>query len=419
MRGKLIIAGVVLIGIMISLFLGLGNLFTKEKKFEKFFTVSPNSYKPYDCKFFYDELKKNAGGGFSESNVRFDESGLGNIETYHNTYMIVSPNFYPSGNDIHHIKTFASKGNNVFICAFGLTSEVIDSLYFSTRSEEANVSYPPLLLESRWNINWQNEDSTTTQYNLWGHKPTTAVLDSIFLLSNNLVTDIDTVITDNQNSIQMLEITCGLGRIFLCNNPILFSNYFLLYKDNYTLFNKLADKIKLAENNIIWDDFYRRVNNPDGSISNSSGIGQSEVMRVIFEHPPLVWAFYTFIAGALLFMLIYYRRIQRAVPVYSTPKNNSEAYINVVSGLYWQQQNHKSIADKIITQFFEYLVHNFQIHSKDFQEAELEKISQKTGRTLPKVKEVFDEISFVKSHDEIGKQHLMNLYQKINSFYQA
>lgn len=414
MKKNLVIAGIVLVGIVIFLFYRL-NSSSSDKKFEKFFTVSPNSYRPYDCKFFYDELKQNAGGGFSENKQSFDLTGYSSVEGANNTYMVVSPNFYPTSYAINHLKAFASKGNNVFICAFSLTTELIDSLYTSKQLNELNVLFPPFLEESRWSINWKDEDSTITSYPLWGHKPTTAILDSIYLPGNDLITDIDTVITDDKNNIQMLEIECGYGRIFLCNNPILLSNYFLLYKDNYTLFNKVADKINLADNNIIWDDYYRTVNSPD----SSAGIGRSEVLRVIFQNPPLVWAFYTFLAGIALFLLIYYRRIQKAIPIYSTPKNNSEAYITVVSDLYWQQQNHKSIADKIIAQFFEYLTHNFHIHTKNFQESELEKISLKTGRSLQSIREIFDEITSIKSQDEITKQSLMNIYQKINSFYQA
>jgi hypothetical protein len=89
-----------------------------------------------------------------------------------------------------------------------------------------------------------------------------------------------------------------------------------------------------------------------------------------------------------------------------------------VSGLYWDQQNHKSIADKIISQFFEHLSTNFHLNPKDFHESELDKISQKTGQSLAKVKSVFQEINHVKSQEEISKQNLVSLYQKINSFYQ-
>jgi hypothetical protein len=414
MKGNLLIAGIILVGIVIFLIFGLDLFSSKEKKFDKFFTVSPNSYRPYDCKFFYDELKRNAGGGFIENKLRFDISGYNNLESADNTYIIVVPNFYPTGEAIHQLKKFAAKGNKVFISTYGLTTEFIDSLYNSPKSDELGTGYPPFLAESRWSITWK-EDSLSTQYSLWGHKPSTALLDSISLTNNDLIRDIDTLIVDNDNKIQMLELTCGYGRIILCNNPILISNYFLLYKDNYTLFNKIADKINLADNNIIWDDYYRTMKD-NGS---DSGIGRSEVFRVIFKNPPLIWAFYTFLAGILLFFFIYYKRIQRPIPIYNTPKNNSEAYINVVSGLYWQQQNHKSIADKIIAQFFEYLTHHYHIHTKDFQESELQKISLKTGRSSESIRAIFDEISTIKSQEEITKQSLINIYQKINTFYQA
>jgi len=412
MTKKLLIIVSVLIGIVIFLIFGLGRFFDNNQKFDKFFTVSRDSYKPYDCKFFYDELKRNTGGDFSEIKVSFENSSYGLFGTLKSSYVVVSPYFYPSATDINHLKNFASKGNHVFIASFSLSAEFIDSLYYTPSSHEMSVAFPPDLKESRWGINWKGAAGADTTYRLWGHKPTTAVMDSIFLLGNNAITAIDTLVTDDAGKIQMLEITCGQGRIFLCNNPILISNYFLLYKNNYSLFNKIADKINLAESNVIWDDYYHNVN------ANKSEIGKSKVLEVISKNPPLEWAFYTFIAAVLLFILIYYRRIQKPIPVYVMPKNNSETYINTVSGLYWQQQNHKSIADKVIAQFFEYLLHNYQIHLKDFQETELEKISLKTGRSKESVREIFEEINSVRSQEAISKQSLMHLYQKINSFYQ-
>ncbi len=409
-----IIAGILVVMMLIFLFYGLSQKSKTNKVFDKTFTVSSTSYKPYDTKFFYDEIKKNASG-FEEKKVSIENSGLLGFEGA-SIYMVVSPQFYPTSEDIHQLKNYASNGNTAFICSFGLSTELIDSLYYSTKSDEVDIGFPPYMNEMKWHINWKEDDSTS-RFSFPGHKPQVAVLDSIYLKSNDAVTQIDTLIVDEKNQIMMLEITCGEGRIFLCNNPILLSNYFLLNKNNYTFFNKIAQKINLSDSFVIWDDYYRTVRFDTNDERKKAG--KSAVLKVIFEHPPLLWAFYTFIAGILLFTLIYYRRIQKEVPIYASLKNNSEAYINVVSGLYWEQQNHKSIADKVITQFFDYLLSNFHIHHKDFQENELQKISQKTGRSLKLVQEIFEEISFVKSEEEIKKQVLINLYQKINSFYQG
>lgn len=417
MNKRLLIIGALLVGIVLFLFFGLGRKKAKVNKvFDKTFNVSSTSYKPYDCKFFYDKVKKLAANGFEERKIAFYTDYYDEGKT---TYMVVSPYFYPSSESINQLKNFAASGNNVFICAYGLSSELADSLFFSTRSDEINIGFPPYLEETKWNINWHNADSTT-QYTYPGHKPYVAVLDSLYLLSNNAVTDIDTLITDDQKKIQMLEITCGNGKIFLCNNPILVSNYFLLHKNNYTFFNKISNKLELSNTHVVWDDYYRSKRYSDASDdqNQSNKAGESAVLKVIFQNQALRWAFYTFIAGIALFILIYYRRIQKEVPIYTSLKNNSEAYINVVSGLYWDQQNHKSIADKIISQFFDYLSNTFHIHPKDFQESELQKISQKTGRSLQSIKDIFNEIAHVKAQEEISKQNLNSLYQKINSFYQ-
>ncbi|UTA69559.1 DUF4350 domain-containing protein [Emticicia sp. 21SJ11W-3] len=412
MTKKLFITGAILIVGAILIIFGISRLSARSKKFDKFFTVSPHSYRPYDCKFFYDELVRNSGGRFTENDLSFENSNYGILGTARNSYVVVSPYFYPSGKDIHQLKNFAGRGNTVFIAAYSLSTELIDSLYYSPHSDMVGLLFPPALKESRWYINWHEQNNTTTPYYLWGHKPATAVLDSVFLLGENSVTAIDTLITDETGQIQMLELTCGEGRIFLSSNPILLSNYFLLYKNNYTLFNKIAEKINLKENNIIWDNYYN--SKPDEKLN----IGKSKVLEVIFKNTPLVWAFYTFLAAILLFILIYYRRIQKPVPVYVMPRNTSETYIQTVSGLYWQQQNHKSIADKVIAQFFEYLLQNYQLHQKDFQEATLEKISRKTGRSQQVINEVYEAVGSVRSQDVISKESLINLYQKINSFYQ-
>ena len=418
MRNKLLIIGALLVGVILILVFGLGQKSTKPKQvFDKTFNVSSTSYKPYDNKFFYDKTKKLATNGFEERKTSFE-----NVDYYDEsttTYMVVSPYFYPTGEAIHQIKNFATAGNTVFICAYSFSPELVDSLYFSTRSDEAFIHFPPNLTENPWRINWKSADSTAS-FRYPGHQPNVGVLDSIYLKNNDVITQIDTLVVDNYRQIQLLEMTCGEGKILLCNNPILVSNYFLLHKTNYQFFNKIAQKLDLTNNFVVWDDYYRTIRSGDANQSNDQppSAGESAVMKVIMQNQALRWAFYTFIFGIALFVLVYYRRIQKEIPIYASLKNNSEAYINVVSGLYWDQQNHKSIADKIINQFFDYLSSNFHINSKDFQENELEKISQKTGRNLQLTKGIFKEISFVKSAEAINKQNLMNLYQKINLFYQ-
>jgi hypothetical protein len=413
MNKRLLIIGALLVGVVLFLFFGLGRKKRETNKvFDKSFNVSAISYKPYDCKFFYDEVKKLAKSKFEERKTAFS---FDFYKEEKSTYMVVSPYFYPNTESIHQLKNFAQQGNTVFICAFSLSTELADSLFFSTRSDEINIGFPPYLEEKKWSISW-HENQDITPYKFPGHQPNVAVLDSIYLLGNNAITDIDTLITDNQNKIQMLKMTCGEGQFFLCNNPILLSNYFLLHKNNYTFFNKVAQKINLQDNHIIWDDYYKNVRSSDSD--DQPKVGESAVMKVIMQNQSLRWAFYTFLLGLASFFLIYYRRIQKEVPIYTSLKNNSEAYINVVSGLYWDQQNHKSIADKIISQFFEHLSTNFHLNPKDFHESELEKISQKTGQSLAKIKVIFQEINQVKLQEEISKQNLISLYQKINSFYQ-
>ncbi|MCU0326240.1 MAG: DUF4350 domain-containing protein [Spirosomaceae bacterium] len=413
MKSRILIFGALLVVIVALLVWVFGTNDSKpKKKFDKTFSVSSNSFKPYDTKFFYDEIKVYAGDGFRETYSPISELGFDSFDTNNNVYMVVSPYFYPNSSDINELKNFASYGNTVFISAYEISEEFLDSLYFTPRNEEYYPRFPPVLSDTRWKINWIEND-TITQFGFPGHLPARMTIDSVYLLSNNAVSKIDTLITDDFNQIQMLEATCGEGKIFVCNNPILMSNYFLLHKNNYALFNKIAQKIELRSSHVLWDEYYRTIKKKRNPFERD----RNEVLKVIMENPPLKWAFYTFLVGISLFILIYLRRIQKAVPIQKSLKNNSEEYINVVSGLYWQQQNHKSIGDKIIGQFFEYLMVHFHINAKEFTEGDLHKISQKTGHNIETIKAIFGDINFVKSSEEIDKQVLISLYQKINAFY--
>ncbi|MFN3851429.1 MAG: DUF4350 domain-containing protein [Spirosomataceae bacterium] len=413
MKSRILIFGALLVVIVALLVWVLGSNDTKpKKKFDKTFSVSSTSFKPYDTKFFYDEVRIYAGDGFRETNNPISELELNSFDTNNNIYMVVSPYFYPNSGDINELKNFVSYGNTAFISAYAISEEFLDSLYFTPRNEDYYPRFPPVLTDLKWSINWIEND-TTTQFSFPGHNPATFTIDSVYLLSNNIVTEIDTLITNNFNQIQMLEVTCGEGKIIVCNNPILMSNYFLLHKNNYAFFNKIAQKIDLKNSHVLWDEYYRNIKKKRNPFERD----RNEVLKVIMENPPLKWAFYTFLVGISLFILIYLRRIQKAVPIQKSLKNNSEEYINVVSGLYWQHQNHKSIGDKIIGQFFEYLMTHFHINAKEFTEGDLHKISQKTGHNIDTIKEIFEDINFVKSSEEINKQVLINLYQKIDAFY--
>ncbi len=402
----------------------------EEKVFDARVTVRTTSYKPYDIKFFYDEVKK-VGKGYEEAKYS-PKTGTflttKNVDSMY-TYFVVSPQFYPTSREINHIKTYAGRGNNVFISSFSFSDEFIDSLYFrGNKTSQMPHYFPPIMYNKNLEVMWKDYD-LQIPFKYTGQSPITAKLNEFNLYSGNAIKSVDTLITRSDGDIQLVRFECGYGNIYVSNNPILLSNYFLLQKKNYKFFNLLSDKLNLENSYILWDDYFRKVysiptaegsdNSNDFESSNNTNeeVGDTSFFKIINENRSLKWAFYTFLVGIALFFLNFFRRIQKPIPIQQSLKNNSEAYINVVGGLYWQQQNHKSIAEKIISQFFEYLSNSFHLQSKDFLEGDLNKISQKTGRRIGVLKDIQNSIQFIRTNDEIEQQNLINLYQKVNDFY--
>lgn len=409
--------------IVILLIFSFGLLIISCKKtiFETRFRLSKTSKRPYDIKFFYDKVQQSSIE-LHEITASLKNGILDELnDSTNNIYMIVSPQFYPNANEIYRIKYFASKGQTVFISSFNFSDELIDSLYYRSEKVNMNLGFPPHLTRKSWHINYKEYDGNVTEYKYPGHFPVISNFKSIHEFSNNTTSNIDTLITDSFKNNVMLRINCGNGLIYLCNNPIIFSNYFLLHKKNYQFFNQIASELNLENSHVYWDDYFRKrtriPQNDDSEDYDENDPGDTRFFEVISENPPLSWAFYTFLIAVVLFVLNYFRRIQMPVPVQKSLKNNTEAYINVVSGLYWQKQNHKLIAEKIIHQFFEYLSSQYHIYSKDFVESEIPKISQKTGRSVRLLKEINNSIEFVRNSKEIEQHSLINLYHKVNEFY--
>ncbi len=406
---KILLSGVV-VAAMLYLIIAIGGAwFSSVKIFDKQFSVSPTSYKPYDIKFFHDQIEKKASRGFSTNEEALNDNMMTDDEA-DNLLMVVSPYFLPSEQEIVALKNYVSSGNYAFVSAFSISSNFLDSLFYMPRSYVFSNNFPPYLQANSLTISWL-PIKTRTQYNYLGHSPVLMPLDSITLYNNSQVTAIDTLIWDKQNGIQLLELTCGKGKLFLSHNPIILSNYFLLHKDNYRLFNQIAQRIELADRYVVWDNHYRNV------VRQGAGaqVGESKFMEIMHKYPPLTWAFYTFLAAILLFILSNFRRTQAAVAVVPAHKNQSLAFVNVISELYWQKQNYKAIADKIIAHFYEYMSVQYRINIKDFRAENAEKIAQKTGKDILSIKQLIDLINAIESREKIEKQDLYNLYKGLNT----
>lgn len=406
-----------------NLLLGLLVVFTiyacNNRRFSTYFTMSTTSYKPYDNKFFYDELKK-LDDGFVENSVSLNAYGIdGWDENQYDTnsaFVFMLPRFHPNENEVKALKEFVSQGNIALLFSYSFNSTLRDSLFYHVDNSNGFHNYfIPDLKRGDYRFSWKNAvDSSLNGKEHWfpGHTPLSTPLDSVYELSNNAVSKIEPLLVHDDGVPLLLKMTCGKGEIYYCNSPMMFTNYFLLHKKNYRFFNEFIHETEIDSRHIIWDEYYRKQKSPE-----NEGSTLARVLGIIHQYPPLKWAFYTFLVGLGLFVSIYYRRTLKQVAVIPPLKNSALGFTNVLSNLYWNRQDHAAIAHKIVQHLHEYLYTKFQIYNKDVTLENLLKITQKTNVDELVIKDILRQIEQLNNGIEVDKDFLSSLYTNTQKLY--
>ncbi|SOE21149.1 hypothetical protein SAMN06298216_1622 [Spirosomataceae bacterium TFI 002] len=415
-----------------------------KSKFNKSFSLSINSTNPYDIKFFYDQLTKDSTQNFyfMESSWYFDQSLDGEyrgeddieyevdslmlpVDSSHfsdvttnerETYVVVSRYFEPEGKEIQAIKDYVAQGNIAFVSSFFIGTEFKDSLLYFVDNDFARSSFPPFLMPDTLRVNWLG-DSTVTPFLYPGHVPIVPALDSATLFSDTKgyrVSSFDTLMLDDRKLPIILRLNVGKGRLYLCSNPIVLSNYFLLHKENYRLANLLYEELELANRNLLWDKYYNSL-----SKKRNEADSESQLWKIINQYPGFKWAFYTLLVGALLYFMMYSRRIVQEVPILPKNKNNAKAYIRTLAGVYWQRGDDNSIAHKLFHQFYEYLYMQHQINASEVKEENIDRICSKIGKSPEAFRNVLNALQDYNGSKKINKEQLNRYYKYLSIFYQS
>jgi hypothetical protein len=286
---------------------------------------------------------------------------------------------------------YAGAGNQVFISAFGIIGSLADSLRINTHRT------------------FFNEDSTGINFNLPEVK---AEKDYHFSRGNfeNYFSEFDTSLVqvlgiNNNGKANFIRIKYGEGNFFLNTVPLAFTNYSLLYSGNEEYVYRALSH--LPSQKTLWDDYYKT-----GNIYTSSAL------QYILSQDSLKWAYYLLLGTVVLFIFFYGRRKQRIIPVVEPLKNTTLEFVQTVGNLYYQQKNHKNIAEKKVSYFLDYIRSKYFIKSINIDEVTLKMISEKSSVAMAKLRSIFREIEKIKSSKKISEEDLININYQIEKFYE-
>jgi hypothetical protein len=275
-----------------------------------------------------------------------------------------------------------------------LTRELADTLHLK------RSSVVDLLDNDSTYINFLNPALQRQQ----GYTFTRTMIDDYFI-------DFDTanaVVLGENNShrANFLQLNIGEGKIFIHANPVVFTNYFMLHHNNDSYTSKVLSYLPADVSKIYWDEYYKL-----------GPLGASTPLRFFLSNIYLLWALRLSLIGILVFVFFEMKRRQRIIPVIKPLRNTTMAFIRTVASVYFQEKDNKSIGEKKITYFLEFIRNRYYLQTNLLDDQFIDQLTRKSGMNENELQQLVKLIAEVQSAQKVSDSFLMMLNQKIDQFY--
>jgi hypothetical protein len=378
--------------------------------FALFIIVKVLSPKQYDWSVTYSHEDKNPYGGYA-------------------LYQLM-PSLFP-GNKIEHsyetiyeIKDSLKRSGNIFIVASWLripeedTKAILKHVvgggvafiaahnYWGTLRDTLNISTTDYFFEQN---NFLNRKDTSYLRFVNPQFDTTKRYyykrDNIHNYFNDFDTSHCTIIARNDLGEPIaLKVQWGKGYLVLCSTPMTLTNIYLLSAENHEFVSGMLSYI--PNETLQWTEYYHL------------GRNESQTpLRFILTTEPLRWAYYLTILSVLAFMIFEMKRKQRVIPVITPLGNTTVQFVSTIGNLYYQNKEHRNIAEKKILFLFEQIRSRYFISTGKIDRSFIETVSKKSGKAEQEVKQLFELIETIRSKDQISAEMLMKLNERIEKFY--
>lgn len=323
-------------------------------------------------------------------------------------YFLVTKNLILTTDEVNAMVEYVKSGNDLFISADYVDEKLLEAIYCTVSRKDEITSEVNGKMHDTWVSMFYGNDFNTQKY--------TYYYFPFLNYFNSYDPSITRVLGVNElNLPNYIVIFSGNGRLYLHLAPRIFSNYFLLTKNNYHYFENATAYLRFNPQYVYWDEYYKEFS----STRNKNNLNQDDnfsSFQVIRQNPPLLWAFYIALAGILLFVLFNVKRKQRKIEITEPNKNTTVEFTETVGRLYLQHKSNRNISEKIITYFYEYLRKKYFINTSVINTDFINSLSGKSGVDKKETLELFETIKQVQQKEEVTDEELLKLNLKIENF---
>lgn len=228
-----------------------------------------------------------------------------------------------------YLKSYIEEGNT----AFFIQSEYNDS-FLELFGLEQSYSY---------DINWESQEPNTilelsnTQLTKQKFTIRNKNYSYHFELVDSLKHQIDVLgyktMQDTIKQVNLVRVRQGKGQLILGFDPIILTNYYLLQSNNHLYAEGLFSYLPKQKTY-----FYGK--------SKDAPTESTSMLRFIFAHVALKWAWYFFLFALILFTFFTTKRKQRIIPINKPVRNTTVQFTKTVSNLYIQAQDYQDLIQK-------------------------------------------------------------------------
>jgi hypothetical protein len=348
---------------------------------------------PYGTKYTFDNLPFI----FPDADIRtgkgFPDLYLDEKDDTARALIILGRRFLAEGYEMSSIIRYAASGNQVFISALSLSDTALNMLNLKTdQSYQEEGDHTEMSILNPASREWEK-----FSYPGLSRDPYFKVID----------TGHATILgRDFRGRPDFIRIPYAHGgAIFIHLNPVAFSNFFLLHKQNKSYydiaFSYMREKTAVVE----WTEYFRYAQPENFS-----------ALRFILGSRSLRWAFWITLLLFLLLFLVESKRKQRPVPEIPVLKNASEDFVKTVGRLYFQQKNNQNLAAKMIAAFLENIRTNYNLQTSELNDEFAQKLAFRTGRPLNEITQLVELIHASRINTDLSDFELMDLHQQVNQF---
>lgn len=344
----------------------------------------------------YTILPDLIGGAEVAVNQRSPYTHLRNASRADETYFFLTHAFAPDSLLAAHLTAYASRGNTVFVGAEELRGPLAEMLGIRVAGAGAQPFERATAADSTLYL------AAPGLRRPGGYRLAERVVASRFARVDTART---TVLGSTASDDPMyVRIAMGEGQVLVHLAPRAFSNVSLLAADGADY--AAAALAYLPQQPMVWDGAFKPQRNVGGS-----------PLRFVHETPPLAWAYYTALIGALLFVGFRGRRWQRPIPVVQPPPNHAVGFAQSIGRLWHERGDDRTLVERRARFLLERLRATLHDPDLDFAPEHRERVARQLDLPAGDVSALFDLILRLRETRRIAPADLLALDRRLDRLY--